>query len=185
METLLSFARSLAVGHRQAWIFALVGCTVLLFLNYDWWPLAGSGIVTAPIAGILVIWGLSVIIIDAADAIQRSWRRKAASYRQQREEARRNREERERINQQALANLEIVEGFELRQLLWAIRNNRRRFENPANGLRHKHIVEPAENDYRGNVWVVNEAVWDRREEIIEKHRKIPTESKFPEVRYSA
>jgi hypothetical protein len=127
MDAFLDWAKSIAVGHRQAWIFSIVGAVGLLFLWFDWWPLVGSEIITAPIAGGLLLWGFAVLVVDAGEAIIQRLRSHLDSRRRTKSDALLQKAEIQRINAEAVENMKILNEVEARQLLWIFRNGAQRF----------------------------------------------------------
>jgi hypothetical protein len=169
MEVLVQWARALSIPTRLAFIFLVFGGAVLLWLHLEYWPLVGSQIVTAPIAGLLVFWGGSVILVELASYLLQFGR----SHKQAASDARLQRKE-------VLENLQALEGYPLHQLVWVLRKGRQRFQcNIGSSRLQAYGILHSPDPWAPDIWIVHEAVWEQRSMLLEKHKALPLRQEFP------
>lgn len=174
MEVLVSFLRSvLGLNTRNGAILFLSGVTCLLMISLEWLPKDELAPGWTAFFALLAIVGGSTLVVDFAhrgySLLQES--RKAATKNQDRVAAARN------AGQKAIDNLPTLSHEELVTLLWLLRNDKFRFGEWSGyivSLSHKLIVIRD-----GPVHQIHPAIWDRREEILNRHKTERTPSLFP------
>ncbi|GLS28855.1 hypothetical protein SAMN04488498_101397 [Mesorhizobium albiziae] len=163
---------------RTAAVLFFGGAALLLLNLFLIWPFSLVSPLYITLAAVAALYGLVVMLVDTA----RFGSRKTQDWYGNRRTETARKVEAKRFDDEAVANLATLDDIQKRQLLWILRRGSQRVDQPVTELRQKHIMRSVEASWK-NVDVVAEPIWAMREELLEKYKRVPDESKFPTYRY--
>lgn len=183
LGSLLETLKALEIPLKTAWTAALIGLPGLILSAFGVWPFADDQELKAVLFAGLLLFGAARLVVEAGSFLAakfEQWRAKKAEQTRVAEKAAED-------EQQALKNLEALRKIEVQQLVFVLRAGRQRFDRPVvYSLLEKRIFVNALDPYAStDLYDVADCVWHRREDILEKYRKIPETREFPVERFVA
>lgn len=186
MEVLDFIKEVIAPTPRKGFMLSLTFGATVAFAYWQIWPFS---LMTDPFivgSAIAALSGAAMLIVTCAEAcagkvkMWRSDRREAADARKQAEDD----------CQTALENVDILDEYDLEALLWLLSRDSPRFQaSPSNShiscLYFKKIVQKPENSIARDVWLVRDAVWERRQEILRKYKHVHLPESLPHSSWMA
>jgi hypothetical protein len=162
----------------KAWIVTLVGVSAFSIIQL--WPaLKMDGVLTSSLALFISLWGFWNLVVRLTRNIAAKRDLHAATL---------ARDQKEKHAYEArlaslLATLETVDGIELDQLIWILRQGKIRFSHSIKkGLLDKKVVEYA-RDVDAALFDVTPMVWAMRDELLKKHSRKGQQGAFPYSRH--
>lgn len=162
----------LRYGPRQGWLLLIGGASVVALDYFEPIPAASLPGPWPTIALIAAVIGAVILLICAVE-----WMRAGAgSNARKQTTARETAAKIDSYRQDALQNLDVLDEEELEALLWILRAGKQRFAGrldytAAANLANKCIIGRG-SAHSDNIWMVIDVVWNRRDELIQKHRNV-------------
>lgn len=166
-------------GPRQGWLLLLSGSVVVALDYFE--PIAAASLPSPwpTVALVVAVVGAVILLICTVEAFRSSF----AATRRQAEDRRENSRKWNEYRREALSNLALLNTEELEVLLYILREGKQRFSGritytAASGLVNKCIIGRGSTK-SDDIWMVIDAVWDKRDDLIRQHKNVPELSRAP------
>lgn len=158
-----------------AWMATIFGGSFLVLIRMGIWPFANGEVVSAPIAGAILLFGMVVLLVHGI-----SWGMDTFSaHRQGKISESLEKAERQRRAEDVIANWDAMTQLERNQMFWILRKGKRRVDQPIeHSLIEKGFLHPVKR-YNFHLVDVDEWVWENRERFISQERRAGISPEFP------
>lgn len=166
-------------GPRQGWLLLLSGSAIVALDYFRPVPAAALPAPWPTLALITAVVGAAILAVCAFEYTSHKAREKRAAESEAADATRRF----EDYRREALQNLDLLDEGELTTLLWILRSGKQRFSGrirytSAATLANKCIIGRG-SQHSDDVWMVIDVVWEKRNELMAKHEKVPWLAQAP------
>lgn len=174
-EWLSALLKNFDIPTRIAWMATIFGGAFLLLIDMKVWPFANDEVVSAPIAGAILLFGMVVLLVHGF-----IWGMDTFRAHQQGEVSESlEKAERQRRAEDVIANWDAMTTLERNQMFWILRNGKRRVDQPIeHSLIDKGFLHPVKR-HNFHLVDVDEWLWESRERFISQERRAGIGPEFP------